>query len=169
MLPAYVRRVEDPGFGSVVSLGGLSCRRTLLKTADGEQHLLLRAPDQVVQIRCVGEDLAFDPFALELVVDAFPDIESRQKLIRRLADLYRGRRKSDVPWTAQALFHRDSLIALDCKAARLSDRETAIFLFGSEPVAAEWPSRDGPLRARTRRLIRAGRRLVAGGYRTLLA
>lgn len=153
MISAYVRRVEDPGFGSVVSLGGLSCRRTIFKAADCEQHLLLRAPGRVVQIRCLGEDLAFDPFALELVVDAFPDVESRQKLIRRLADLYRGRHLRDAPWTAQTQFHR----------------ETAALLFGREPVAAEWASRDGPLRARTRRLIRAGRRMVAGGYRTLLA
>jgi len=155
--------------GSIVSLGGLACRRTLLKTADGEQHLLLRAPNQVVQIRCVGADLAFDPFALELVVDAFPDVESRQRLIRRLADLYRGRVAKVAPWTAQTQFHRDTLIALDCRRAGLSHRETAVFLFGETPVAAEWPSRDGPLRARTRRLIRAGHRLVAGGYRALLA
>jgi len=169
VISAYIRRVDDPGMGSIVSLGGLSCRRTLLKTADGEQHLLLRAPGQVVQIRCVGEDLAFDPFALELVVDAFPDVESRQKLIRRLADLYRGRGAGDAPWTAQAQFHRDSLIALDCRRAGLSHRETAGFLFGEAPVAAEWAARDGPLRARTRRLIRAGRRLIAGGWRKLLA
>lgn len=168
MISAYIRRVEAPGFGSIVSLGGLSCRRTLFKAAAGEQHLLLSSPSEGVQILCVGEDLAFDPFALELVVDQFPDVESRQKLIRRLADIYRGRSAGNLVWTAQTQFHRDTLIVLDCRRAGFSQRETATFLYGEEPVAAEWAARDGPLRARTRRLIRAGRRLVAGGYRKFL-
>lgn len=125
-------------------------------------------PGRVVQIRCLGEDVAFDPFSLELVVDAFPEVEGRSRLIRRLADIYRGRGMADPPWTARTRFHRDSLIALDCKSAGCSDRETAMALFGKASVAAEWPSRDGPLRARTRRLIRAGRRMLGGGYRLLL-
>jgi len=154
--------------GSIVSLGGLACRRTLLKAANGEQHLLLRAPNQVVQIRCVGEDLAFDPFALELVVDAFPDVESRQKLIGRLADLYRGRETRDAPWTPRQLWHRDALIAFDARAAGLTHRKIACLLYGEARVMQDWTSPARDMKNRIARAIRRARRLVAGGYRALL-
>ena len=43
----------------------------------------------------------------------------------------------------------------------------AAALFGEAAVGARW-SHDGDLRAQVRHLIRRGRKLVDGGYRTLL-
>jgi hypothetical protein len=50
----------------------------------------------------------------------------------------------------------------------MTDREVAEALFGEPAVAAEWDGRDGPLRAKTRRLIAAADDLVDGGYLKIL-
>ncbi|HXI87743.1 MAG TPA: hypothetical protein VNH64_09805, partial [Parvularculaceae bacterium] len=105
-------------FGSVVSLADLQCRKTILKMADGEQHVLLRDEGRIAQLRCVGDDIRAHPFALELVVDRFPDIEACHRLFRRLAELYLGRRRGGHhgDWTVEAMRHRDALAALDLRA-----------------------------------------------------
>src|SRR5690606_11740749 len=46
ILSAYVRRADDPGFGRIISLGGLACERAIFEAADGEQHLLLRTASE---------------------------------------------------------------------------------------------------------------------------
>jgi hypothetical protein len=69
--------------------------------------------------------------------------------------------------TRSALVHCDMLQALDGEAAGVSQRDIAIALRGRRDVAARWSS-DGELRARVRYLLRRGRALVLGEYRTLI-
>ena len=170
MMSAYVRSAADPGFGSVVSFGDIQCGKTLLKTVDGEQHILLRDGRRVAQVRCLGEDLRVAPFAFELVVDEFPAVESRQRLIRRLADLYR-RRCVGGPlggWTVEAMRHRDALAAFDRRCERRSYREIAAFLYGDQAVRDEWIDPGQTMKNRVIRSVKRGLRMVNGGYRTLL-
>ncbi|WP_181847661.1 DUF2285 domain-containing protein [Thalassospira profundimaris] len=171
MIVAYVRDGKDRGFGSVVSLPEIACRKTLLKTADGEQHLLLRDRRRVAQVRCVGQDIRVDPFALELVVDQFPDVESRQRYIRRFADLYRGRRLGGPKsgWTVEAMRHRDALAALDRRMEGYSYRKIAVFLYGEKAVGDDWTSPDQSMKNRVIRSVKRGARMMNGGYRALLA
>ncbi len=131
--------------------------------------MLLLTRTQSAQIRCVGENISIDPFALELVVDTFPDISSRQLLITRLAHIFQGRRTRPSCWTAQQLWHRDALIAFDAWRAGLSQREIAIIIYDEARVYGEWRSPDQTMKNRIARAIKRGRRLVAGGYRKLLA
>lgn len=170
MLSAFTRDGEEPAFGSVVALAEVPCRKTLLKTADGEQHLLLRDRRRVAQVRCIGADIRVDPFALELVVDRFPDVESRQRLIRRLADLYRGRRLGgpEGGWMVEAMRHRDALAALDRRREGRSYREIAIFLYGERAVRDDWNSPDQTMKNRVIRSVKRGQRMMLGGYRSLL-
>lgn len=171
MITAYARDDEDRGFGSVISLSEIACRKTLLKAADGEQHLLLRDRTRVAQVRCVGEDIRLDPFALELVVDQFPNVESRQRLIRRLADLYRGRRLGGQKggWTVEAMRHRDALAALDRRMEGYSYRQIAVFLYGEKAVGDDWTSPDQTMKNRVIRSVKRGVRMMNGDYRTLLS
>jgi hypothetical protein len=58
------------------------------------------------------------------------------------------------------------LQALDATLAGASLREVAEGLFGTDAVAADWHA-DSALRARVRRLVRRGNRLMQSGYRHL--
>lgn len=69
--------------------------------------------------------------------------------------------------TRTALGHMHALQALDGVLAGASQREVAEALFGSAALTDRWHT-DGDLRARVRRLIRAGKTLMNGGYRRLL-
>jgi len=170
VLRAYVRRRRDPGFGAIVALGDLHCLRTVLKTVDGEQHLLLRDRRRVIQLLCRGADLRTDPFALELVVDGFPEIEGRLRLLKAMADVYRERRVGggNGAWTVEATRHRDALAALDRRTAGWSYREIAVSLHGEEAVRRDWTNPDRTLKNRVIRSVKRGLRLRDGGYRALL-
>ncbi|MDQ2102808.1 DNA -binding domain-containing protein, partial [Azospirillum isscasi] len=71
-----------------------------------------------------------------------------------------------TPYQASLLRH--ALQALDAALAGASLRDTAEAVFGPKRVAADW-FRSSPLRDQVRYLVRRGRRLMAGGYRDLLA
>ena len=171
MITAYVRDDEDRGFGNVISLSGTACRKTLLKTANGGQHILLRDHRRVAQVRCIGEDIRIDPFTLELIVDEFPDVDSRQRLIRRFADLYRGKRLAgpEGGWSVEAMRHRDALAALDRRSEGWSYRRIAIFLYGEEAVRDDWNSPNRTMKNRVIRSVKRGIRMTNGGYRSLLS
>lgn len=170
VLSAYVRSRLRPGFGSTVSLGEINCRKTVLKTVDGVQHLLLRDQWRVAQVRCVGEDIGTDPFVLEVVVDGFPNVESRQRLIKRFADLCRNRPPSRPigGWAVEAMRDRDALAALDRRKEGHSYREVAIFLYGEKAVRRDWNNPDQTMKNRAIRSVKRGFRMMEGGYRTLL-
>lgn len=170
VLSAYVRDGGDSGLGTVISLSEVRCRKTLLKTIDGEQHLLLRDRRRVAQVRCLGEDIRVDPFELELVVDEFPDVESRTRLIRRLADLYRGRRVGGPKGqlTVEATRHRDALVAVDLRCEGRTFQEIARFIHGDDFVDEEWTNPNATLKNRTIRSYKRGVRFIGGDYRKLL-
>ncbi len=125
----------------------------------------------MAQVRCIGEDIRVDPFALELVVDQFPDVDSRQRLIRRLADLYRDKRRGGPKgeWTVEAMRHRDALAALDRRMEGYSYRQIAVFLNGEKAVGDDWTSPDQTMKNRVIRSVKRGVRMMTGDYRALLS
>lgn len=170
VVSAYIRHGRDVGFGGIISLEEVRCRKTLLKAVDGEQHLLFRDRCRVAQVRCVGADILAKPFALELVVDGFPEIDAYHRLVRRLADIYRNRTVGSPQgrWTVEATRHRDALAALDLRAFGWSYREIAIFLHGARAVREDWTNPNQSMKNRVIRSVKRGFRLMNGGYRTLL-
>jgi len=170
VLSAYVRSSENPGFGSIISLGELECRKTILQTFDGAQHLLLRDQWRLAQLRCLGEEISADPFALEIVVDDFPDVETRLRLVKRFADICRNRppARRQAMWTVEAMRHRDALAALDRRMERLSYRQIAVFLYGDKAVQSDWNNPDQTMKNRVIRSVKRGFRMMNGGYRALL-
>lgn len=170
VLRAYVRTRKDPGFGSIISLGELPCERTVLKTVDGEQHLLLRDKRHVIQVLCRGADLRVDPFSIELVVDSFPEVEGRLGQLKAIADIYRQRRIGGGTggWTVEAKRHRDALIAVDLRRENRAFQEIARFIHGDEFVDHEWTNPNATLKNRTIRSYKRGIRFIEGDYRRLL-
>ena len=146
VLRAYVRAREDPGFGSLLSLGDLHCRRAVLKTIGGAQHLLLRDRGRVIQLLCRGADLRMQPFYLELVVDRFPGVEGRLRLVKAMADIYRRSWRGDGPegWSVEATRHRDALVAVDLRRQGRPFQDIARFLQGRQARG----TRTGPTRMR---------------------
>lgn len=65
------------------------------------------------------------------------------------------------------LVHARTLQTLDGVQAGASHRDIAHALFGATDVTTRWSS-DGELRAQVRYFVRRGRKLMKGGYRTLL-
>jgi len=170
VVSAYARPHKDQGFGGVISLDEFNCRKTLLKSSNGEQHLLLADRRRVVQVRCIGEDIRVGPFALEPVVEGFPSVESPQRLIRTLANLYRNRNftKPHSGWTVEGMRHRDALAALDKRRQGYSYREIAIFLYGENAVQSDWNNPNQTMKNRVIRSVKRGHRMMDGGYRKLL-
>lgn len=148
----------------------MRCRKTLLKAIDGEQHLLLSTRRHVVQVRCIGEDIGLEPFALEVVVDGFPEVATRLKLIRRFAEMYRNRLIGGPKrgWTVEALRHRDALIAVDLRRGKQKFQDIARFIHGDARVDEDWTNPNATLKNRTSRSFRRGTRMITGGYRNLL-
>jgi hypothetical protein len=68
---------------------------------------------------------------------------------------------------AEAIITMQSLQALDGHLAGASERDIAIAIFGKRAVALKWHG-DSEMRAKVRYLIRRGRKLMDGGYRSLL-
>lgn len=170
LLRAYVRTRGDPGFGSVITLGELNCRRAIFKAADGEQHILLRDERHVIQVLCRGADLRTDPFAIELVVDQFPQVEGRIRVLKAMANIYRQRRigGGTGEWTVEAMRHRDALAGLDGRMAGRSYRDIALFLYGEKAVRRDWGNPDQTMKNRVIRSVKRGFRMRDGGYRRLL-
>lgn len=162
-------RIDDVSNG-VVSLRKICCHKTLLKTVNGEQYLLLADKRRVAQVKCIGDSINISPFSIAPIIDSFPDVEGTQRLIRNLANLYRSRNfgASNVGWTSEGLRHRDALAAFDCRAHDYSYREIAIFIHGESETVDAWSSPDQTMKNRIIRSVKRGERMVAGHYKSLL-
>ena len=160
----------DSTLAGVVSLGKFRCRKTLLKTVNGEQYLLLADKRRVAQVKCIGENINISPFSIEPIIDSFPDIEGAHKLIRNLANLYRSQNfgVSNAGWTSEGLRHRDALAAFDCRSRGYSYRDIAIFIYGENETVDAWNNPGQTMKNRIIRSVKRGDRMVAGHYKSLL-
>lgn len=149
----------------------LPCRRTIIDSGDGVQHILLQDDIGRVQLSNDGVDMRR---ADDVQVNVFwPKDQVRRRLCaieclnaittagRFPARLFqpdrRGRRLHFV------------LRALDGSLAGLSHREIAEALFGAERVMTDWPDPRDHLRDQVRRAVRRGRALMNGGYKDFLS
>ena len=170
VLSARIRKAADPKSGNLVRIDAASCRKAVLRIGKDKQSLLLADRWRAVQVDCTGHDIGDQPFALEIVLDRFPDVEWSLRLAKTFADLYRNRpapqrlRDGSVEGTR----HRDVLAALDRRRQRWSYREIAVFLHGEVEVRRRWNDPDQTLKNRTIRSVKRGVRMMNGGCRALL-
>jgi len=170
VLTAVVSREHVPGRNSPISLAEMRCEKFILVTASGENYLVLRDRWRLLQLRCLGDSIAFDSGAMALLVDELPNVEPEIRLLRRFSAIYRAREsnESTTAWSPQSMRLRNALVALDGSLNGATYREIAEHIHGPEMVADAWRGSRRDLKDRMVRLVRRGHHLSAGGYRDLL-
>lgn len=153
-----------------LSLVGLACRVTVLVEDDKRYHVLFAQEGRSVQLEMQGEA---DFTSLHLMTTAIPRLAQSVTWLRslkRLSDLakYRTLRSSLYRPGPRGPRFIHVLQALDGWRAGATQREIAIALFGARRVDQNWADPRDHLRDRTRRAVRRGRALMAGGYLRLL-
>jgi len=104
-------------------------------------------------------------------------VEGRQHLARRLLALRQWEALGRLgrvprPLSSPCLNPDRALMlikTLDALAYHSNTHEVAVAVFGADVVARDWHNDSDYLRMKTRRLIGSAWRLVAGGYRAILA
>ena len=131
---------------------------------------MLADPWHVAQLNCAGQDIGAEPFALEIVLDRFPDIEASLRFAKTFADLYRNRPppRHLLNGSVEGMRHRDALAAVGRRREGWSYREIAVFLHGEAEVRRRWSDSDQTLKNQPIRSVKRGIRMMTGGYRTLL-
>lgn len=145
----------------------------------GHKHLLHDGRRLMLTSRWVGHVLRLaispeleDGMGYVYAIRADHQLRQRWRVVEaglallEASDSSRNVLASDRPDRA-ALLHLRTLQALDGVQAGASQHRVAEVLFGATAVAERWHS-DGDLRARVRRLIGRGQRLMWGDYRRLL-
>ncbi|WP_031556471.1 DUF2285 domain-containing protein [Parvularcula oceani] len=155
---------------SPIRVDYLPCRIWLLMDPNRTQHVLLSERLRAIQFACDGP-LVMDPDVnLVLEVQDRADWPITLKTFGQLTEFYDGflsEKTADQTEQQTAKWQR-MLMAYDGKQQGMTDREIAEAFYGEQEIATEWDGRDGPLRARTRRLISNAGDLVDGGYRRVL-
>lgn len=138
----------------------------------GQEEIAIDAGRATVRVSLASGTLLDGPVRLVY------RLEGRRLLSRRLLALQQFEavmRLGRVPRLLQQhLSERSSermvliLRTLDALARAKPARAIAIELFGADQVEADWAHESDYLRMKTRRLIDAAKRLVRGGYLTLL-
>lgn len=172
-ITAHVQKaVHDSG--NRVSLADVACRKSLLKTVDGNQYLLLKDNSHISQAVCRGIDIRTEPIAFEMVVDDFDRVQQQFQQIKQFTklcankSLVDNKQTSDTGWPVEATRHRDALVALDKRRAGWSYRQIALFLYGEQPVIGDWHNPNQTMKNRLIRSVRRGIRIRDGGYKKLL-
>jgi len=162
LIPAPGGRPVAPAADPLAGPG----RRAALATEEGihvviadgprERRFLVLAPTLPEPGRALLATVAFD-------APRAPQIAA----IERLAGLMTASAPPELTSYQSAMLRR-VLQALDAALAGASLRDTAAALVGERRMSEDW-FRSSPLRDQVRYLIGRGRRLMAGGYRELLA
>jgi hypothetical protein len=93
-------------------------------------------------------------------------------LLSASAHVLRQRRLAgtpDCPASGNRIHLRDAIFAIDGERAGVSRRDIATLNYGHEIVANEWSDPHGRLKAVIKRDVQCRRRLIARGWRDLIA
>ena len=138
----------------------------------GSQHLILKSPLFHVVLLISGPLITMAPVRLQFASQGIARLGPHIDALAALAHLLVGRRlanPADRPGEVDRIKLRDALIALDGERSGATRRESASVIYGAERVAEEWTDPDGRLKAVIKRDVLRGRRMIAGGYRNLVA
>lgn len=145
--------------------------RHCLISADGTAHILFERGGKALQVRITGASISAGPVQLFAEAAVEPDglkvFQESQDAFNRLT----GNRAFPMKFDYVTRDERRldlMLKALDGWAAGASQRDIAIGLFGRSRVETDWGGQSDHLKSQVRRLVRRGRWLMLGGYRSLL-
>lgn len=138
-----------------------------LADAAGREHVLLRAGDLSVQVACEGLSLLSpEPVRIQIVIAGVACLGTHLRYLEKARALL----GAPVPrrWTRTTRALRHALMALDCRQAGLSQKDTARLIYGRARADSDWGAPGGAMRGEIRRAIRKGFHYAAGGYSELL-
>jgi hypothetical protein len=171
VLPLTAQLVRDDAARSILEIGKLACRLTVISSPDGVQHVLLARGACRLQLAVTGVSVFERVRVLTEAIVAPPLLERRYRALRQLAAAVRTGDLNSRFHLADPRSHRFSLIlqAIDGAMATASQREIAVALFGRRRVEVDWSDPADHVRDRVRRAIRRGRSLISSVYLDLLS
>ena len=151
-------------------LGRLSSLATVVARPDGGECVVLSDGYRHIRIDVVSGTLRGGPVRLFYNLQGFARVEEKILTLRRFLALCRlGRFARDLhPREHQAPRWLAALRALDAANQGASQREISSILFGEKLIGSARDSGSDFLRLRVQRLVRSGKKMVAGGYLSLL-
>lgn len=166
VLEVQPMRASEPG---VLDLRALALPALVVRTEDGEQHVLVSEGRCRLRLAVVQGDVLSGPVACRYRLPrselAGASFEGLRQLVA-LGETGHLPAGGARPRTKVARWI-EILRAYDARRAGASQREIAILLFGRARVEEDWSGRSDYMRMRVQRLLRAAEEMVAGRYRAL--
>ena len=160
--PASAR---DP---AAIDLKGLDVAALVVRTADGDQHVLVSDGARRLRLAVVQGDVLAGPSAFRFHLPALAlGVGSLEGLRRLVALRDTGRLEPGASAPAKAPRWLQILRTHDARRDGASHRDIAVSLFGEARVREDWGPGSDYMRMRVQRLVRAAEQAVAGGYRAL--
>jgi hypothetical protein len=135
---------------------------------DGAVELACEMGHYDFGLRIQGLNRPAGRFDLVFQLKAFDHCRDKAAVIGMLERLVEGPTPLPRSPSPQGVKLAAIVVALDGRTSGLSYRQIATLLFGEARVAEDWNGPSRSLKDRTRRMVRRGVDLVAGGYRELL-
>lgn len=158
---------EDRDF----SLERISIRAHVHFDAVGRQLVLLQSDTHQITVIVEGRLVTLGSVRLHFASSTLHRLERYVDALQTLLHVLHLRKLAGPPLRpgpVDALRYRNAIIAIDGERAGASRREIAAVIYGDAQVAHEW-NRSDRLKAMVKRDVRRGRRLLAGGWRDLIA
>jgi hypothetical protein len=139
-------------------------------TTDRGEHVVISDGYRRIRIDAERETLCQGPVHLKYKLQGVDGIEGKILTLRRLVALSRLGRFARHLHPPERLAPRwvAALRVYDAAQDGAGYREIAIALYGEASVELNWRGGSDFLRLRIQRLLRSGRQMVTGGYRSLL-
>lgn len=136
----------------------------------GQEFIVLDDGAHQIELQVRSGTLSDGPVRLRCELNLFTGIEAKLLTVSRLNAFRRYGRFpiSLFPPERRAQKWALALQAYDGLTAGASLREIACVLFSEKLVREEWNGRSAFLKSRVQRLLHFGRKMVNGGYKTLL-
>jgi hypothetical protein len=143
---------------------------TVVLSCNGQEQVALSDGYRRVRIDVARGSILDGPVRLDYLLGGFDDIEVRILTLRRFVSLRNTGKFARGLFSPERLAPRwvAALRAHDAVCAGATQRDIARVLFGAVGGGADWRQRSDFLRLRVQRLVRVGRHMAHGGYRTLL-
>ncbi len=154
-----------------LDLGRLRALATLARADCGQEYLVLSDGWRRLRLDVVEGSLCESACVrLDYRLSGFEDLEPRLLTLHRLAALRRnGHFEPRLHPAPSGLSRRlEALQVADGLSAGGSYREIAVALFGEARVRADWRKGSDYLLSRVRRRAAEARKMLSGGYRSLL-
>lgn len=159
--------IEDRDF----SLSQLSVSAHIHFDATGHQIIVLQCETYQITLIVEGALVTLGDIRLQFSATAIHSLERHSAALKALLHVLNQHKLSGPslrPGPADAMHYRNAIIAIDGERAGATRREIASAIYGRDDVDNEWSHSDR-LKAMVKRDVQRGRRLLAGGWRDLVA